>query len=158
MESLNDGTSNDVNSSSGYVVENENQSEPPVAVPGEDNENQPPIHKCIHCGRMYLNMAALSNHISKEHDTDQCDSSNEFKPSLYFVKIKNVWWPAQNDCVEKGEVIKVKLFNDERTELEVDTNNSKEAKPFIPLEKIPKNRSKEWKTCYQRALELFKVV
>ena len=98
---------------------------------------------------MFLDSNSLQTQISQEHKEPQ---------TLYIIKIKNVWWPAESVSVSKGEVITVKIFNNERNEVECNSNNSKEIKPFAPIDKIPKTRSKEWKTGYDKALDLFSSV
>ena len=124
-----------------------------------NSEIQTKIHKCAECGRMFLDKEALQVHQNHEHLTSNKELESENpSSSLYFIKINNIWWPAENISSGTGEIIKVRVFNKDLIELEFDANNSKETKPFIPLERIPRNRSKEWKTGYEKALNIFNSI
>ena len=73
------------------------------------------------------------------------------------VKIKNLWWPAEQIEYSRNEVTKLKIFNDDRSEKEFNINNSKETKPFTPLDKIPRVRTIEWRKGYNLALEKYNM-
>ena len=132
--------------------EDAEQSVPIVADPSK-------ILKCNQCSRMFLNENARELHIAQNHiekeSSEVANDTPEDSPSLFFVKVKNVWWPAESITDAKGEVIRMRIFNEKQNELEYDTNNSKETKPFYPIDKIPKSRSKEWKSGYMKALQIY---
>ena len=123
------------------------------------------IHKCDKCERMFLNENAKEDHMARDHEvaiTPQSSGTLTTTPqegtvprSLYFVRVKSLWWPAESVANSRGEVIRMKIFNDNENELEHDVNNAKDTKHFYPLEKILKSCSKEWKSGYKRALEIY---
>ena len=115
----------------------------------DKTQTQSTIHKCKTCRRMFPNRAALENHNSSEHDTPI---------SMYFVKIRSMWWPAESVSPSRGEIISVRIFNNEKSEVDFNTNNSKEIKPLTPLESIPRSRSKEWKAGYEKALVAYRSI
>ena len=68
---------------------------------------------------------------------------------LFWCKVKQTLWP----CKKVGgsqELVRVKIFNDQKTELEMDVSK---LKPFKEINNIPRSRTAEWKRGYQAALE-----
>ena len=49
-----------------------------------------------------------------------------------------------------NEIIRAELFDDRKTTLDVDISKLKR---FSPLKSIPKTRTREWRKCYERALD-----
>ena len=75
-------------------------------------------------------------------------TNNDVTPSLVLVKLRTKYWPAQVKVIgpdtydvilcKRGEEITVK---------------KKDVKPFVPDPELMKGQSREWKMCYQVALE-----
>ena len=96
--------------------------------------------KCNECGRMFLDKKTLDDHKKKEHE----------KPRLFYYKIARIPWPCQA-VEEVGELLKVKVFNDDETEITVDVTKLKK---FEKVKSIPKGRTAEWRRGYEKAITL----
>ena len=94
------------------------------------------------------------NNLASREDEHPVRQENEAKPPLYWLKVKNIFWPCkvksyQNQGNNEQEVVRVAIFNDEETELDVEVVKMK---LFGPLQKIPRARTAEWRRAYERAL------
>ena len=153
-----------------YKPSNENVETP--ALSGDDDATpEPSIHpvsvtqtqikKCNLCGRMFLDDATLAEHKQFVHQpaatsviqstsTDVADVLDEF--TLHWLKVGNIMWPCKK--VNEGsslEVVKVVLFNDDETVLDVEVSK---LKPFSKLKSIPRSRTAEWRRGYQKAIDI----
>ena len=72
----------------------------------------------------------------------------------YFVKHKSVFWPAKSSKKpkNKSEVLKLKLLDNEDTEIEIECSKVKE---FVPYSRIPSKRTNAWHIAYAKALDIF---
>ena len=66
------------------------------------------------------------------------------------IKNKSISWPCKwvSENSEQ-EVVKVSIFNDEKTEVDVEVVKMK---AFEPLKIISRTRTNEWRRAYEKAL------
>ena len=138
----------------------------------QPDANQDQIKKCVICGLM-TNQNNLEEHM-KNHDVavheqsptttttaevegesevtlEELCEEDESNETIVLVKMRTKFWPAQVRTVHL-DTFDVVLCGRQ----DVVSIKKKDVKPFIPNPDLLKGQTREWKLCYQTALEIMK--